>query len=322
MNDPSERYLLADVGGTNVRFAVLADRTLGPITHMAVADHACFEDALATFLARETDRAAVRRAVFGVAGVVEGGRCPLTNNPWVVDADELRVRFGFVDIHIVNDFEAMAWSLPRLACRDLRQVGGGEAKPDAPMLAIGPGTGLGIAAIVPRAQGTLVLHSEGGHTTAPAASLREDAIIETLRQRFGHVSAERILSGSGLNNLYHAIAALDAQTVPERSAPEITQAALAGSCVVSRAALDTFCALLGEVAGNFALCFCAQGGVFMGGGMVPHMRDYLPRSPFRTRFEAKGRMSRYAEPIPTFVILNEDAAFIGLQALAERRNTS
>jgi glucokinase len=318
MSDPAERVLLADVGGTNARFAVLTDGAVGPIAHMAVADYARFDDALAEFMASRTDRGAIRSAVFGVAGVVEDGRCPLTNSKWVVDASELRARFGLMDIRIVNDFEAVAWSLPRLARGHLRQLGGGRAKLGAPMLVIGPGTGLGVAVYMPRAQDAFVAHSEGGHTTLPGGSLREDAIIETLRKRFGHVSAERALSGPGLKNLYQAIAALDAQTVPERSAEDITQAALADSCAVSRATLDTFCALLGEVAGNFALGFCAQGGVFIGGGIAPHMRDYLPRSPFRTRFESKGRMRHYVEPIPAFVILNEDVAFIGLRALATR----
>ena len=131
-----------------------------------------------------------------------------------------------------------------------------------------------------------------------------------------------MLSGNGLENLYRAIAALDAQAVPDRNAAEITQAAIAGSCASSRAAVDTFCALLGEVAGNFALSFCAQGGVFIGGGIVPHLRDYLARSQFLARFEAKGRMRHYVEPIPVFVILTEEAAFVGLQALAGRLDAS
>jgi glucokinase len=316
----AECVLLADVGGTNVRFAVVSDGVLGPIEHTAVADHASFDDALAAFMARRADGAAIRKAVFGVAGVVEGERCPLTNNPWIVDAGELRARFGLADVHMVNDFEAIAWSLPKLAQKDLRKIGGGEVKANAPMLALGPGTGLGVAAYVPREQSGLVLHSEGGHTSLPGGSLREGAIIETLRRRFGHVSAERVLSGPGLENLYRAITSLDALTVPDRSAAEITQATLAGSCPTSRAAVDLFCALLGEVAGNFALSFCAQGGVFICGGIVPHLRDYLPGSQLRARFEAKGRMSAYVEAIPVFLVLHEDPAFIGLRSLAARRH--
>jgi glucokinase len=308
----TKRVLLGDVGGTNVRFAVLADAALGAIAHMAVADYASFGDALAAFLARHPEP--IGHAVFGVAGVVEGERCALTNSPWVVDAAELNARLGLSDVRLVNDFEAIAWSLPKLARQDLRKLGGGEPKPEAPMLVLGPGTGLGVAAYVPR--GPIVLHSEGGHTSLPGGSPREDAVIAALRRQFGHVSAERVLSGHGLENLYRAVAALDAAKAPERSAAEITQAALAGNCPASRAALDLFCALLGEVAGNFALSFCAEGGIFIAGGIVRHIGDYLARSQFRARFEAKGRMSAYVAPIPAYLIVHRDPAFLGLQALA------
>jgi len=311
--------VLADVGGTNVRFALLTGGTLGAVEHMAVRDFQRFSDALAAFIASQTQAKAIQRAVLAVAGVVEGQRCALTNNPWVVDAAELRARFGFGGIHIVNDFEAIAWSLPHLTGNDLRAVGGREPVKQAPMVVLGPGTGLGVAAYVPRATGGFVLGSEGGHTTVPSGSLREDTIIDNLRQRYGHVSAERVLSGQGLENLYRAIALIDALTVPERTAAEITQAAIEESCATSRAALDLFCALLGEVAGNFALSFGAQGGVFIAGGIAAHLRDYIPRSEFRSRFEAKGRMKHYVEPIPAYLILHDDPAFVGLKALAMRR---
>ena len=317
--DESDAVLLADVGGTNVRFAVLGRAGLGPIAHMAVDDYENFADGLAAFMAQQPNSAAIRHAVFGVAGVVEEGRCALTNNTWVVDAAKLRARFGFAGSHIVNDFEAVAWSLPRLAASDLSMIGGGAPKRGAPMVVLGPGTGLGVAAYIPGNGGGVVARSEGGHTTMPSGSSGEDAIFEQLRQKFGHVSAERVLSGNGLENLYQAIASRESVSVPERNAAAITRAGIAGSCAVSRAALDTFCALLGEFAGNFALSFDAQGGLFIGGGIAPHLRDYLPQSRFRSRFNAKGRMSRYVEAIPAYLILHEDPAFIGLQSLAMRR---
>jgi glucokinase len=314
-----DSVVLADVGGTNVRFAVLRGNVLGPIEHMAVRDHRLFVDALASFMAPQEERTQIGSAIFAVAGVVTGERCALTNNPWVVDAVELRARFGFTSIHIINDFEAVAWSLPHLTRNDLRTVGGREPAVEAPIVAIGPGTGLGVAAYVPRAKGGFVLSSEGGHTTVPSGSLREDAIIENLRQRFGHVSVERVLSGHGLENLYSAIASIDSLTVPDRAAAEITQAAVKGSCAASRSALDIFCALLGEVAGDFALSFGARGGVFIAGGILPQIGDYLSRSQFRSRFEAKGRLRGYLEAIPVYLILHDDPAFIGLQSLAARR---
>ena len=318
MRDRVGHVVLADVGGTNVRFALLTGDVLGPIEHLAVRDYEHFSDALAAFMSRQTERAAIRSAVLAVAGVVTGERCALTNNAWVVDAAELRARFGLTGINIINDFEAVAWSLPQLTGNDLRIVGGGDPVKDAPMVALGPGTGLGVAAYVPRENGAFVLRSEGGHTTAPSGSPREDAIIGNLRRRFGHVSAERVLSGQGLENLYRAIIEIDSLTAPERNAAEITQAAIAGRCPASRAALDTFCAMLGDVAGNFALSFGAQGGVFIAGGIIPRIRDHLPRSQFRARFEAKGRLSDYLKTIPVYLILQDDPAFIGLRSLAAR----
>jgi glucokinase len=312
--------VLADVGGTNVRFAVLEDGKLGPVAHMAVADYQRFSDALAAFMARRADPRPIRYALLGVAGVVESERCALTNNLWVVAASELSSRFGFSDVQIVNDFEAVAWSLPRFNPGDLRMIGGGEPKANAPMVVLGPGTGFGVAAYIRREQGDLVLRSEGGHATLPSGSSREDAIIAKLRERFGHVSVERALSGAGLENLYHAIASLESQSVPDRTAAEIAQAAAAGRCSISQAALDTFCGLLGAVAGNLALGFGAQGGVYVAGGIAPHLRDYLPGSQFHLRFEAKGRLTPYLKAIPVYLILHDDPAFVGLQALAARRS--
>jgi glucokinase len=317
--DKSGSIVLADIGGTNARFAVLTGAALGRVEHLAVADYKNFVDALATFMSHQKDRGALRHALFGVAGVVEGGRCALTNNPWIVDAHELRARFGFADVHIVNDFEAIAWSLPHFTSKDLHKLGGLEGKLNAPMLALGPGTGFGVAAYVPHEQGGFVLRTEGGHSTMPSGSEREDAIIEKLRQHFGHVSAERVLSGRGLENLYRAIASLDSLSVPQRSAAEIMQAGLAGHCAASRAAIDTFCAMLGEVAGNLALVIGAQGGVFVAGGIALHLRDYLPRSQLRARFEAKGRMSPYVSVIPIYLILDDDPAFAGLRSFAAQR---
>jgi len=310
----SGRVLLSDVGGTNARFAVLDGGAIGPIEHLAVARYARFGDALAAYLAGKDK---IGRAVFAVAGVVKGERCEMTNSPWVIDAGELRARFAFADVRLLNDFEAVAWALPQLAVEDLRQIGGGDPKPNALKLALGPGTGLGVAAYVP-AHGGLVLGTEGGHSSLPGGSEREDAVISALRRKFGHVSIERVLSGPGLVNLYQTIAAIDGVTVPERNSHDVREAAIAGTCPVSRAALDLFCAWLGEVTGNFALSLGAQGGVYIGGGFVPKMRDELLNSQFRARFDSKGRMSDYVRAIPVYLIGHDDPAFIGLKTLSER----
>ena len=316
MADALQNTVLADVGGTNVRFAVSTGDAVGPIAYMEDRDYPQFTDALARFLARQ--HAPIHSAAFAVAGVVKGERCALTNNLWVVDGAEMRARFGFNTVHIVNDFEAIAWSLPHLTGMNVRALGYGEPVAQAPMAVLGPGTGLGVAAYVPDQKQAFVLAGEGGHITMPSGSAREDAIIAHLRQRFEHVSAERVISGNGLENLYRAIASIDGSIVPNRGAADITQAALGGTCEVSRAALDTFCAMLGDVAGNCALMFGARAGVYIAGGIIPRICDYLPRTQFRARFEAKGRMRAYLEAIPVYLILYEGAALIGLRALAAR----
>ena len=315
MADALQNIVLADVGGTNVRFAVSTGDAVGPIAYMEVRDYPQFTDALARFLAQQ--HAPIHSAAFAVAGVVKGERCALTNNLWVVDGAEVRARFGFTTVHIVNDFEAIAWSLPHLTSLEVRALGYGEPMAQAPMAVLGPGTGLGVAAYVP--DQNFVLAGEGGHITMPSGSAREDAIIAHLRRRFEHVSAERVISGNGLENLYRAIASIDGSIVPNRGAADITHAALGGTCVVSRAALDMLCAMLGDVAGNCALMFGARAGVYIAGGIIPRICDYLPRTQFRARFEAKGRMRAYLEAIPVYLILYEGAALIGLRALARAR---
>jgi glucokinase len=311
------KVLLADVGGTNARFAFLAGGTVGTIVHMAVRDYGSFREALNVYLGRIPEAGTIGAAVLAVSGVVQNGRCALTNNPWVIDAADLRASCGFSTVRLINDFEAVAWSLPYLSHDKLIQVGGGQPIAGAPLVAVGPGTGLGMAASIPHAAGHLVLSSEGGHSTIAGSSLREDAVIAYLRRRFGHVSAERVLSGAGLENLHEALAALDHIVLPKRRAAEISQAGIEGSCLTSRAAVDMFCAMLGTVAGNLALTLGARGGIFMGGGILRHMPEYFVSSQFRGRFEDKGRLRKYLEPIPAYLILDEHAAFVGLRALAE-----
>jgi glucokinase len=312
----SHGILLADVGGTNVRFAMLRGTEVGPVTYYEVADYVTFADAMAAYLA--ATKAAVRGAVLAAAGVVTAERCALTNNDWIIDAAELRARFALASVRLVNDFEAIAWALPQLAPSDVRQIGGTRPVVAAPMAVLGPGTGLGVAACVPLAGGDFIIHSEGGHATAAAGNAREAAVIAALRAELNHVSIERLLSGPGLENIYRALVAIDHAVPPERCAADIVKAARDASCPTSRAALDMFCAMLGDVAGNLALTFGAKGGVYIAGGIIAHLGDEIERSAFRTRFEAKGRMRSYVAPIPVYLIVHSDPAFVGLRALALR----
>jgi glucokinase len=241
----------------------------------------------------------------------------LTNCPWTIDAHELRAAFDLAKVYICNDFEAAALSLPHLTAADLHRLGDGESVGGAPMAVLGPGTGLGVACLVPGSDRSVVIVGEGGHATMAATSRREDAIIDYLRRQFGHVSAERVVSGAGLENLYRAVVAIDGIEAPKRDAAEITKAAL-GDCPIARMALELFCAMLGTIAGNVALTFSARGGVYIAGGIAPRIADFMARSEFRARFEQKGRFRTYLEAIPSSIIVHPAATFIGLRTIACR----
>jgi glucokinase len=314
-----DRVLLADIGGTNARFALMQHGKTSAIEHMKVADFPTATAAIQSFIARHATGEQIAAAVLGVAGPVQNNRIVITNSGWTVDGSDLRKRFGFGLVRLLNDFEALAWSLPELAPDDLVVCGGQQTAPGAPMLVLGPGTGFGAACLFPQPSMPLAAVTEAGHATLPAASEREESVIGHLRRRFAHVSIERVLSGSGLVNLYAALAAVDGIDAPDRDPAAITDAALDGSCGLCRAALDMFCSLLGEVAGNLALTFCARGGVYIAGGIVPRFADHLARSNFRARFERKGRYESYLRNIPTHIIVRHDASFAGLKAFFEKR---
>ena len=317
MTAAAEIVLLGDIGATNARFALLANGAVGPITWIEVARYPRLVDAVGDVLQAQFRETRVTDALLAVAGSVEGERCVLTNCSWVIDGGEMRRQFGFGTIRIINDFEATALSLPHLREQDLRSLGDGRATSGTPMAVLGPGSGLGVAGLVADGPRWIVVVSEGGHATLSANSHREDAVLDQLRQRFGHVSAERALSGPGLENLYRAIAALDGIDAPLRNAAEITDAALKGTCPTSRASLDMFCAMLGGFAGNVALTYGARGGVYIAGGIAPRILDYLAGSEFRRRFEQKGRFSHYLAQVPVWIILAENPALRGLASALE-----
>ena len=318
MASSPEHMLLGDIGATNARLALLSKGLLGPIEWFTVSEFARFADAVDAFLERHCRHVSVPEALLAVAGPVAGERCVLTNCPWTIDAPELRAAFGFARVHICNDFEAIARSLPQLTTADLYPLGGGAAVAGEPMVVLGPGTGLGVACCVPALPNPIVIASEGGHATMAPTSAREDAIIDRLRSEFGHVSAERVLSGPGLENLYRAVVVLDGIDAPPRDAAQITKAAWDCDCPAARTALELFCAMLGTIAGNAALTFGARGGVYIAGGIAPLLTDFMARSEFRSRFERKGRLRTYLASVPTSVIVHPAATFLGLMSIAKR----
>ncbi len=309
--------LLGDIGATNARFALLEEGAVSSLTSFNVARYVQFADVLIAFL-KGHEHIEIAKAVFAVAGPVQSCRCVLTNTGWIVDARELNETFGF-EARIINDFEAVAYSLPSLASADLEGIGGGQAELAAPMAVLGPGSGLGVACLISGYRKNSVISSEGGHATLASADDREDEIIKRLRCRFGHVSAERLVSGKGLENIYQAIIEIDGLTLDFRGAADITKRALESNCRVAIEALSLFCAFLGSFAGNVALTFGARGGVYIAGGISPRIVGFLRQSEFRNRFETKGRLRPYLEAIPSKVIVHPAAAFLGLKALCRSR---
>ncbi|NML18066.1 glucokinase [Azohydromonas caseinilytica] len=298
--------LLADIGGTNARFAWQAQAG-APIVDVATlpcAAYAGLEDALREIL-RRLGRPAPKRCAIAIANPVLGDQVRMTNHHWTFSISALQARFGFEQLKVLNDFTALALALPDLQPDELRQLGGDAAQPDAPIALIGPGTGLGVSGLLPDGRGGHVaLAGEGGHVTLAVCASREQQVLAQLARRHGHVSAERAVCGQGLVDLHAALGTIDApgDVAPALTAADITAAALAYSDARCVEALNLFCAFLGTVAGNLALTLGARGGVYLGGGIPPRLGRFLDASPFRERFEAKGRFRAYLAAVPVFVI--------------------
>ncbi len=321
-----ERWaLVADIGGTNARFALVDDgvASLRPqaACTLPVADFASLADAAEHYL-RQTlgqDRGTwPRRAAMAVATAITGDAVRMTNSPWAFSAQRLRHDLHLDELRLLNDFTALAWSVLMLQADDLRQVGGGQPVADQARGLIGPGTGLGVSGLIPAVGGGwAALQGEGGHCSLSPADPREAAILAQVWRRYPHVSFERLVCGTGLPLLWEAVAHVDGLPLPAPGVEPVTPAwitsrALAGDALCE-ATMRTFCAMLGTAAGNLALTLGARGGIYVGGGIVPRLGAWFDQTPFRLRFESKGRFDEYLTRIPTYVIAGStrDPALIG-----------
>lgn len=322
--------LVADVGGTNARFAWLAAQgePVSHVTILPVQDHAGPAAAARAYLAALEVQlggamAAPRAMALAVATAVAGDRVELTNGHWSFSRAQLCADLGLTTLLVLNDFEALALSLPRLQASQLRFWPGvqmaASVPPGSAMAVIGPGTGLGVAGVLRLRQAWVALAGEGGHATLAAANAFEAELLAHVRRDYAHVSAERLLSGIGLPVLHAAVAAVRGQAVAELlTAAQIVERGLAGSCGICSQTLDAFCALLGGFAGNVALTLGARAGVYIGGGIVPRLGERFFASEFRARFEAKGRFEPYLQAIPTALITDTLAALSGAAMALEQ----
>lgn len=299
--------LVADIGGTNARFGWVASAG-APVTEVRrypCADHAGPAEAVEHYL-REGGLPRPAAAAIGVATPVVGDSVSMTNLPWRFSIRELQQRLGVQQLRVLNDFAALALGLPSATADDVRRIGAGAPADGAPLALIGPGTGLGVSGLLRTSGGVAPIVGEGGHVSLGAVDAEEEGIVAVLRRRFGHVSAERVLSGGGLANLHQALAEHRGEAVAALDAATIAERASAGDplCVET---LDRFFAFLGSVSGNLALTLGARGGVYIAGGIVPRLGTAIEASSFRERFEAKGRFRAYLAAIPTWLVLEPSA---------------
>nr|MBO2515028.1 glucokinase [Gammaproteobacteria bacterium] len=310
--------LIADIGATNTRCALVDDDGRIVATEFfRNDDFTGVEHVLGAYLGRLSPRHRPRRAAIAIAAPIVGDEIEMVNRGWRFHGKALADALGVTALELINDFAAIAWALPALGPEHVRKIGGGAAVPHSPMVTLGPGTGLGVASVVPAADGWIVVGGEGGHQTLAASNAEEAAVIELIRDEFGHCSAERALSGPGLVNLYQALGRRVGRGTPVATPHDVTALAEQGE-PLARRARAMFFALLGTVAGNVALTLGALGGVYIAGGIVPRFVEAFAESEFRRRFEAKGRYRWYMERIPTYVITDPVPAFIGLKRLLDR----
>lgn len=307
--------LIADIGATNARCALLDDR--GNVVSAEVFENAAFPDVaelLEAYLDHRRTSDRPRRAALAIAAPILSDTVEMINIDWRFSQSQLKESLRLSRLTIVNDFAALAWALPGLGPRDRRQIGPGMPVTHAPLAVIGPGSGLGVATLVPTLDGWSAVSGEGGHATLAAATSDEAAIVELLREETGHCSGERALSGPGIVRMYRALARAAGRESAELSPADVTELARKGEPLANKT-LAVFFSLLGTVAGNLALTVGARGGVYIAGGIVPRLLDALQASAFRERFVAKGRYRSYLEPIPTYVITDPVPAFRGLRTL-------
>jgi glucokinase len=310
--------LLADIGGTNARFALeRAPGRIEDIDTLACADYASLVDAVRAYLARHPAEQ-VRHAVIAIATAVDGDFIKMTNHCWEFSIREARDALGFETLLVLNDFAALAMSVPGLPAGELVQVGGVQAAPGGVIGIVGAGTGLGVAGLVPSNGRWNVLQSEGGHMAFSPCDAREQAILAYCWTKWPHVSSERLVSGPGIATIHEALVHIDGASSPVLTPAQVVERALDASDPLCVEALELFCGMLGTVAANVAVTFCARGGIYIGGGVVPRLKEWFARSRFRSCFENKGRYSSYLAQVPCYVIHSPYPALSGAAAMLDQ----
>ncbi|MGQ7792097.1 glucokinase [Faunimonas sp. B44] len=313
--------LVGDIGGTNVRFALLSDANaeLRSFPSVGTADYPDIETAIEETVLAHTS-IMPRSAVIAVAGPVSGNAVDLTNADWIVRPADIMEKVGIGDVVLLNDFEALALALPELRPADVTHVGRGEVESFCTKVVVGPGTGLGVGGLVHAARIWVPVPGEGGHVSFGPIEPDEFPIWRVIEPEHGRISAESLLAGRGIVRLYRAVATV-AGSMPQLHSPAmITDAALAGTDPCAERTMELYCRLLGRTAGDLALIFMARGGVYLGGGIAPRLLPFLNRGGFRKAFEAKAPHEKLVAGMATAVITRDSPALLGLAAFARTPN--
>lgn len=312
--------LVGDIGGTHARFGWYS-RSGAPIAKAATypcCDYDAIEDAIAHYLHSMSLDAPTRFAL-GIASPITSDTVKMTNHHWVISVPQLKSQLDVNAGVLINDFVALASAVPALRAEHLRPLGPQIAAARAPIGVLGPGTGLGVASLIPIGDADyLPIAGEGGHVTLAASTPREANVVAVLRETYGHASAERAVSGPGLKAVYDALIQIDKVVKSERSPEEIGRSAIERTDPHSVEAVQIFTSFLGNVAGNLALTLGAFGGIFIGGGIVAKLGPAFDEALFREKFEDKGRFADYLQRISTQLITHESPALLGAAIYADR----
>ena len=311
-DDLDDLRVIGDIGGTHARFALARHGAYSHLQRVDVAKYGSLFEAMQDYLAALPLDLKPKVAVIDVAGPVRGDKVTMTNLDWSFSAADMKRRLGLDAFRVLNDFAAAASSIPYLPKADCFAIGPNHSGAKGPIGVIGPGTGLGVGSLIPNGDRWTLIPGEGGHVSLPASSETEDRILAVLRKRWDHVSAERVLSGVGLVNLYQALCEIDGVTAAPLTPADVTNHAMRGSDPMCVKAFAHFCEMLGTVAGDLALTLGATGGIYIAGGILLRFKEAFAASGFRERFESKGRFRDWLRTVPTPLILEESPALLGL----------
>lgn len=313
-------YLVGDIGGTNARFGLVTvegGEVFG-IETLRGKDYPCLYDAVRQYLSMAQCAVPPKKACFAVASAITEDMVQLTNSTWSFSISELQQQLGLESLHVINDFEAVARSIPHLNPVDRCQVGDGEAKKGFTKAVLGAGTGLGTAILAPSGGGYIPLATEGGHAGFSPVTELEYEVKKVLAGQLGFVSNEHLLSGSGLEHLHQALCHIHQKQYETLSARTIAENALSKKDPICELAFKMFFDILGSLAGDYTLLTGAKGGVYIGGGIAPRYCDYIVKhSGFRDRFEDKGRFSHYLKDVASYIIMAPQPGLIGAAAVLD-----